>query len=349
MFCLLTLILFITSDCLASEEKKTGKVIEWGWGTPSPIYIRDHIREMERLAFDGLVIDLRISDSVENNKRMSNNIWSFQTLKIQDYQRSFDALANTQFRKFTDNFLLVYVVPGNVDWYDNHFSSVIHNITTVASIAQSLGFKGLFIDVEQYQEKIFDYNSRPQRTIHNFDDYRRCVRQRGREFMKAINTAYPDVTIFLTYGYQVAYMHGKSLKTSVYGLLTSFLDGMLETASPGTLIFDGFEFSYPYKKKSQFGKAYESIYKQGFLRTEVKEAFDRHYRASFALWLDYRKKWNSQDFSENYYSPQEFENSLRFALSSSDRYVWIYSEKACWWYGKMPEAYKNALEKAQKK
>lgn len=329
------------------EEKRTGKVIEWGWGTPPPIYIRDHIREMELLAFDGLVIDLRISDSVENNKRMSNNIWSFQTLKIQDYQRSYDALANTQFRKFTDNFLLVYMIPGNVDWYDNHFSSVVHNIAIVATMAQKLRFKGLFIDVEQYQGKIFDYNSRPQKTIYSFDDYHRCVRHRGLEFITAINTAYPDITILLTYGYQVAYIDKKSLQESSYGLLPSFLDGMLEAASPGTLIFDGFEYSYPYKKEFQFEKAYEDNYKQAFRGTKVKDAFDRHYRTSFGLWLDYGRKWNNEDYSKNYFSPDEFENSLRFALSLTDRYVWLYSQKAHWWYGKMPEVYIKALEKAK--
>ena len=94
-------------------------------------------------------------------------------------------------------------------------------------------------------------------------------------------------------------------------------------------------------------RPYEIIYKQGFRRTQVKESFDDHYRASFAIWLDYRKKWNSQDFTKNYFSPKEFEHSLRFALSFSDRYVWVYSEKACWWDGNMAKAYIEALGRAQ--
>src|SRR5438552_12964 len=34
------------------------KIIEWGWGTPSPVYVQQHVAEMEKLPFDGLVLTL---------------------------------------------------------------------------------------------------------------------------------------------------------------------------------------------------------------------------------------------------------------------------------------------------
>ena len=37
------------------QEAKQPKIIEWGWGTPDPTWVRDHIDQMQKIPFDGLV------------------------------------------------------------------------------------------------------------------------------------------------------------------------------------------------------------------------------------------------------------------------------------------------------
>ena len=327
---------------------QNAKIIEWGWGTPTPTYVRDRIQEMERFPFDGLVLDLKSNSGPDDTRgRFSWNVWGDRLLDLDDYSESFTALQNTKFSKFTDNFLRFNVVPGRIDWYDENFKSVIANAQLAAQIAKSDNLRGILLDVEQYQGKLFRYPSQRQRLHHSFADYQQQVRQRGREFMQAINAVYPDINILLTFGYHIAYSRGKPLETAAYGLLPSFLDGMLEAAAPRTLIFDGWEFAYSYKQEKQFRDAYDLMHERGLERTQVQQEFIQHYRASFGLWLDNGRVWQQEDFTKNYFTPQQFENSVRLALKYTDRYVWIYSQKARWWDNRVPQPYIDALRKAR--
>jgi len=74
-------------------------------------------------------------------------------------------------------------------------------------------------------------------------------------------------------------------------------------------------------------------------------------QAGFGLWLDFesdRRGWSSLDPSKNYFSPEGFGQVLRAALSESDGYVWVYSEKPDWLTGRgLPGAYRRALAAAR--
>jgi len=331
---------------------ETRKVIEWGWGTPEATYIRDHVKEMERLPFDGLGLDLRADGGPPNTSgHFSWNVWGAKALRKDDYAEAIGALCGTQFERFTDNFLRFNVTPGNLDWYDQDFTSVLANARLAARVAKECRLKGLLFDVEHYGSKLFRYPSRPQTDAHTFSEYQTQVRQRGREFMQAIREEYPGISILLTYGYQVAYQEVtllKSLATVEYGLLPAFLDGMLDTADAESLIFDGWEFAYKYKQEKQFTDAYDIMLTKGLERAADKERFRQHYRASFGIWLDHGGKvWDQQDLTNNYFTPAAFEAALGFALKHTDRYVWIYSHKARWWDGQVPQAYIDALRRAR--
>ncbi|WP_199248598.1 hypothetical protein [[Phormidium] sp. ETS-05] len=338
-----TLVCFLASKT-DSVELNRGKIIEMGWGTPTPIYIRDHIQEMQQIPLDGIVIGF--ADN-ENRNIFGNSLWGAKTVNIDDYSQSVEAIKNTQFGRFTENFLRFNVMPGEIDWHDENFKSVIKNARLAAQVAKSGGLKGVLLDVEHYQGKPFCYLSQPERLEHSFREYQQKVRQRGRQFIRAINEAYPDIKILLTFGYHIAYVERKSLQQANYGLLPSFLNGILEGSLANTLIFDGWEFSYGYKTEEQFQEAYETIHQKGLERTNVKEDFIDHYRASFGLWIDVGQVWQPNNYSENYFTPEQFEDSLRFALNHTDGYVWIYSQKARWWDGKMPKPYIDALTKAK--
>ncbi|NER34622.1 MAG: hypothetical protein F6J93_11445 [Oscillatoria sp. SIO1A7] len=337
-----------------TEELEGKKIIEWGWSTPSPTYIKEHIEELEQLPFDGLGIELKVNQGSIHpynsgwNYLFSWNVWGRKALNPEDYSESIEALKNTQFNKFTDNFLIFHVMPGIVDWYDDDFKSVIANVKLAAEIVKDCHLKGILLDVEHYRAALppFSYASQLHSDRQDFEDYQKKVRARGREFMKAINKVSKEIDILLTFGYQISNYQNQSLEASVYGLLPAFLDGMLEAAA-NSMIFDGWEYSYGYKTEKEFEEARKSI-KINFLDiTKVRESFIKHYRASFGLWVDYRHSFDRNDFNKNYFTPKDFESSVKLALKHSDRYVWIWSESIGWWKGQMPQPYIDALKKAR--
>ena len=66
----------------------------------------------------------------------------------------------------------------------------------------------------------------------NYEQVAAKVRQRGREYMRAINAAYPGVRILILHAWESLTKWSKGDPNKVpeltYGLLGHFLDGMLE-------------------------------------------------------------------------------------------------------------------------
>lgn len=85
--------------------------------------------------------------------------------------------------------------------------------------------------------------------------------------------------------------------------------------------------------------------------TAVPDKYRRQVQAGFGIWLDCRWRqvgWHLDDLTKNYFTPQEFEHSVRAALQVSDRYVWIYTEQPRWWTNeRLPPAYIDALRAAK--
>jgi hypothetical protein len=67
----------------------------------------------------------------------------------------------------------------------------------------------------------------------------------------------------------------------------------------------------------------------------VPEKFREHVRAGFGLWLDNDSgkigNFYPTETAKNYFSPQEWQTSVELALKHTDKYVWIYNERALWW------------------
>jgi len=209
-------------------------------------------------------------------------------------------------------------------------------------------------DVEQYEGRLFDYRQQKHKASKTFVEYQRQVRQRGKAWMQQVNRSFPDITILLTFGYSITQPRGSATDRSsvAYGLLADFLDGMLDACSKDTTIVDAWESSYSYKQQQQFERAYDIIKKRSLDWTAVPEKYRGHVQAGFGIWMDNnwrRKGWNVTDFTQNYFTPAEFEKAVRSALRVSDKYVWVYTEQPRWWSKeKLPRAYVDALENARK-
>jgi hypothetical protein len=325
------------------------KLIEWGWDEPDPAFMRAHAAAMDELPFDGLVFHA----NSDPGGRLTWEAWGGRDFAADQFRKALDDLSATRFRRLTDRFLRVNVTPGTVDWFDDRaWATVAGNFGVAAHIAKAGGCKGLMFDVEQYEGRPFDYARQAHRGERSFAEYQAKVRQRGREWVRAVNAQFDDVTILLTFGYQIAQPGtGKDRSAADYGLLANFLDGVLEAATDATTVVDAWEAAYPYKEARQFEQAYKTTRETALGWTAVPGRYRDRMRVGFGIWLDYEwrtRGWDVGDPARNYFTPAAFEAAVRAALRISDGYVWVYSEQPRWWTReKLPPAYVDALRRAR--
>lgn len=337
----------------AFAAEKPGKLlIEFGWDEPDTAFMRAHVAEMEQTPFDGVVFHIKGDLAWQS--------WGTKRFEEKDVQPGVADLKATPFKQLTHNFLRLNTAPAKIDWFDDH-AAVLHNVTLVARAAREGGCKGILFDTEQYEGQLFDYAKQRDAKTKSWDQYAAQVRLRGRDVMQAFQEGYPDVTLFLTFGYSLpreeAHNDPAKLPKAHYGLLAPFLDGMVDAAKGNTRIVDGYELSYGYKDISRFAPSYDAM-KTGVLPF-VHADHDRYHRVfsfGFGVWMDHnwrKNGWNETDFSKNFYTPDAFEKTATTALKTSDEYVWIYTETPRWWSDqgksvKLPQAYDKALRSAKK-
>jgi len=353
---------FIIFECAAmmfsgGVEKK---LIEFGWDEPDTKFMREHIQEMERMPFDGCVFHVNYETADGKTGRFTWECWGRRAFSEEEVRGAIEDLKNTPFKRFKHNFLRFNVTPGDVDWFDD-FSAILSNARLAARIAREGGCAGILFDIEQYQFPLFDYNKQKYRDRKSWRQYSAQARRRGREIMIAFQSEYPDITVFLTFGYCLPWVQSeggrKELSEVSYGLLAPFLDGMLEGAAGGSKIVDGCELAYPFKDVSRFDWAYRVMSEEVLKIVFMPEKYRRVFSFGFGIWMDCKWRelgWHTDDLSKNYYTPQEFEESLYKALTTADEYVWIYTEQPRWWTAEggprdLPEEYIQAVWNARRR
>jgi hypothetical protein len=354
----LTVVMFAiaTIPALAQTKPVAKKLLEFGWDEPTTAFMRAHIAEMEQTPFDGTVFTIAGRDEQGKPLDFMGQAWGTRKFSLPELKSALDDLKATHFKKFTDNFLRFDVTPGNVDWFDP-FDAVLHNASMAARIAHAGGARGILFDVEPYSFNLWNYSKAKHAKDKSFDEYQAQVRARGRELMTRFQNEFPDIKIFLTFGFTLSHMeiadNPKGLPAIDYGLLPALLNGMLDVAAGQAQIIDGYEPSYAYKTEAQFAESLK-IRERSMNLVADKEKYAKHYAHGYGIWMDedWRKYgWSTTDFSKNFFTPETFAESVRLALQHSDEYVWIYTEKPWWWSPKgqqeLPKEYVDALERAK--
>jgi hypothetical protein len=333
------------------------RLIEFGWDEPDTAFMRRHVAEMEKTPFDGCVFHAYTIDAQGKRGDFLWGCWSTKAFAEEQLLASLDDLKQTPFKRFTHNFLRFNTAPADVDWFDDH-SAILVNCKLAAKFARDGKCAGILFDTEQYNHPLFNYGKQRDAKIKSWDEYAAQVRKRGREVMRAFQDGYPDVTIFLTFGYSLPWIEtgGKPDKIAQanYGLLAPFLDGMVDAAQGNVRIVDGHELSYGYKDVSRFAKAYQTMSHDVGPIVADPQKYKKVFSFGFGVWMDddWRKKgWDTKDFDKNFYPPDAFEKTVRTALQTSDEYVWIYTEKPKWWTEEggpldLPSEYEQALRRA---
>jgi len=220
------------AEVLKNLDKK--KLIEWGWDHPTTAFMRQNMVRMEQMPFDGIVFDL----TDNNGKNQTWTLWGGDKLDYAGFSNMVDDLTHTHFVVIKERFVRVNVTPGTVDWIDDEGWRVIsENFAVASKVAKTSGCKGLLFDVEQYQNKLFDFSSAPHKVSR--ETYRKRVRQRGREWIAAVSSAFPDIIILFPWAY-----HEYEVNKETYELLKDFLDGIFEAAPASVRLVDAGEAAY---------------------------------------------------------------------------------------------------------
>ncbi len=334
------------------------KLIEFGWDEPNTTFMHQHSQEMEQTPFDGCVFHVDYVKAGGGKGSFTWECWGQRAFTEAELQPALMDLQAAKFEHLTSNFLRFNTTPAKLDWFDDHHA-IMQNALLAAQFAKKGKCPGLLFDIEQYDGQLFDY--RKQRSIKEkpWDVYAAQVRLRGREIMDAFQRGFPDLTVFLTFGYSLPWAQSqagkKPLSECSYGLLAPLLDGMVEAAKGRTRLVDGHELCYGYKDPSRFAKACQTMKTELLPIVANPQKYPQCFSFGFGIWLDndWRKRgWNIDVPDKNFYSPAALEASVRQALAVADEYVWIYSETPRWWSAegkpvKLPAAYDAALRQAR--
>ena len=305
-------------------QPRKSKII--AFSGPPLEFIRENPQQIEETPVDGMLV--RVKGPVDGRQvELESTVFGTQAVKYEDFAEAVAQVRGTDFRTLTDNFLCLYVMPGDLDWFGD-CSAFINNARVAGRVAREAGLKGICLDCEPYGFRLWDYGkvAHPERS---FEEYYAQIRLRGEEFARAVWAEFPDLTLLLTFGYTVA--DRDKPREHHYVLYPAFLDGLFLGSPENAAIIDGWEMSYGDRTRDEFLRAYWWIKKGALGTTGVPDEYRRKVQVGFGLWPDVSESddtpflWDAKDFSKNYYTPDQWKSVLRYALETTDEYVWIYA------------------------
>ncbi len=328
------------------------KLIQIGWDSVEPAYLRDHAAQMEASSpFNGLVVVLRPAPFGDEARihQFGMQLDETQIFQGQAWPRAafvpeVAAMKACKFKQFTDNFVRVNSTPGNLAWNDDRaWQNATTTLGNFAWFAKQGGLKGIFFDQETYASPLYKYQ--PTSGL-SWEETNRLARKRGAQVMRAIGKEYPDITMmylwFMTRNMSTARGGNvqEALKTDNYGLWPAFANGMLEAAPPQAKFVDATEEAYYARNKSDLLDLYNAVRNdnsplQRLVSPELRAKYRAQVQAGQSVYAD--AYYSKPDF-EFYIGPKEGGTELdrlremtHFALDASDEYVWFYNESAKWW------------------
>jgi len=352
------LFIFPLSIVPAEAPVPAVKLIEYGWDTPNPEFVRTHIADMVRRPFDGVIV--RLPDGGGDVFQLKS--WNAERLATQ-----IPILRDIKWQSFDSNFLAMYAT-SSMDWYDDDdWRVVTEHAAFMARAAREGHCKGLMFDPEPYGTSPWNYSAQLHASVHAFADYEVVVRRRGREFMRALQQEYPGLDLLTLHGYSYFLRAGASpdintrekiLAGHPWGLLPAFLNGMLEEADSNTRITDGHEQSYFFERPEDFARGAAEVRRGAipYVSSELRADYARQVEVAQPVYLDWifgyykASRPNVADGLSDGQRAELAEHHTYYAMKNADRYVWSYSEKMNWWTGEdLPPGAEDALRSARRK
>jgi hypothetical protein len=356
----LTLLL---AESLLAQPRPRKKIVEYGWDVPYPDFVRDNIREMQKRPFEGIIFRTKGFD----------HVFDIRPWNKADLQPQLDTLGQIQWQKFTDNFLTLYAANRwKMDWFnDDQWQVITENMKLFSLAVQTGHCVGMCFDPEPYGDNPWAYPG--QFKDQSFDQAADKVRQRGRQFMTALQEGKSRLKV-LSFFLMALFsnvvdepdpaVRVQRLQKSSYALLPAFVVGMLEGAAPGTILIDGNESAYYHESPLEFYQDYHLMRQRGqaLVPESLRKKYNTNVQAGMALYIDQTlAKRADRKVTSNFLSPDEqlkfFEHNVYYTLTTTDEYVWCYSERMNWWLppekagknGALPPGVEEAVLSARRK
>jgi hypothetical protein len=354
------------------------KIIEFGWDMPSPAYLRDHLRAMEKSPFDGVAI--RLPDDAGGGCVFDVEKWGKATSSARE--RELKTLREVpRGETLTDNFITVYGT-STMNWFsDADWQKVLDNVRFCSRAAKAGHCLGICWDAEAYTGRNpWRYAAQPEYKQHTFADTCQMVRKRGSQFMQALQEEFPGLS-FLALRLLSDFQDGSpfsqhlfpirdpqksaiALEDAWWGLHPAFINGLLEAAQPEITFTDGNEEAYYYTSAQEFYRVVHDLRQEALplVAPENRTKYASQYQIGHALSIEYTMGlWAEAISFPNYLKKQAleltpaqrlqwFEHNAFYAFKTTDQYVWCYSEDMNWWTGKnLPPGIEEALRSAKRK
>ena len=363
LFCICCCIVLALSGIMsaaeaASQRPARNKLIKYGVDRPSPAYVAANIREMEKRPFDGIFIHL--------TGKGQGNIFRGGRWNAADYAADMEALQKIRWSTFTDNFIIMNSA-SDMDWFsDQDWDNIVNNVEIMAEAAKA-GKCNLAFDPEPYGKNPWHYSKQAHAATKSLPEYEAKVRQRGAQFIKAIQKHLPETVLLTLFSYSIfpnitdeltpAKREQMTAQKELYRLYPAFLNGILDAMGPGVTVVDGNEPSYYYENALSFYRGYHFMRQTalGLVPQENTSKFLLQTQAGHALYFDYifgKVQW--ENILSHFMTEEErlkwWENNIYWALKSTDEYVWLWNEKINWWKNEgMPSGMEQALIAAREK
>jgi len=331
------------------------KLIEYGWDSQTPAFIAEHIHEMEKRPFDGLIFRLAGGTDVLDPKPWDES----------RFAADLQAIPKIEWKNFTDNFVAM-LAASNEDWEnEEQWTNILKHAQQMSRAARLAKCVGVCFDAEPYGENPWAYKKGQVTDTRKFEEFEGVVRRRGSQFMGAIQSELPSpkVLLFYTFNYfqnlcqpMEHSVRKERLARNANALLPAFVEGVLLAANAGAAIIDGNEDAYYYTNSVQHLAAFHNVTQRAryMVTPEVWPAYREHYKMGQALYIDQYYGLRQEKTLGDYMLPEErpkwMEHNAYWALSTADRYVRCYSERMSWWQDKdIPPGCEEALRNARAK
>lgn len=323
--------LFVFTAIFFKASSQNVKLIEFGWDYPDVTYLSARLDSMQKTPFDGICFSFQ-------RKIME----AFDTSLKSDSYFGFDKLQTLKWGKYTNNFIILrgFSKTGGNWFNDKAWENISRNMINLSRVMQIENIEGILFDPEYYDEnKLFNpwTFSSEQYPGKNFKQVQNEVKRRGKQFITSLQKQSNSFT-FISVWIASLIAHEKKY-TPIYetrhALLISFFEGILEGKNKNVTITDGNEYAYWNTKPSQFleGKYLLSNTMLKLLHSEKSKKESKKIQVAQPVYYDGLMGSNTpigKGLKRNIKWKWLNEN-LKYAIASSDRYVWFYSERNNWW------------------
>jgi len=315
------------------------KLIKCGWDTNglTPGFVRANIRRMERQPFDGIMfrLDERFTNAFDTRPWPEAEV---QAVIDKD-------LSRIEWGSFTDNFITLHCANHDgMDWFnDAHWTAIAGNLRLAGRAVKAGRLKGIVFDTEPYGVSPWEYRLHASRP---FAQVAAKVRQRGAQFIQALQQEKPDVRLFCYWllSYWACYQPDlldeadptrvdRLLSQDAYGLMAPFAAGLLDGLGAEAVLVDGNEAAYYYKNEHDYLRGYFLLKAraQNLLAPEIRDKYRRQTQVAQAIWHAWTDGSGTDvDTPGRYLTPEERAGLLEWkvwqSLRVTDEYAWYYTD-----------------------